>query len=163
MHVVGQLADIMLGKIVVPKYFDLGSPIVKVVINGTQIKNALIDLVAAINVMTKDVMQQLNITSLRSTPMVLQLADSSIVRPEGMVEDIVVTLNSWEYSVDFIILSPKATLGGYPIILGRPWLATADAYIGCRSGDMTISDGITTKTPALYSPAQPQLDQEQVV
>lgn len=28
---------------------------------------------------------------------------------------------------------------------------------------MTISDGITTKTLALYSPAQPQFDQEKVV
>lgn len=142
MHVVGQLADIMLGKTIVPNYSDLGSPIVKVVTNGTQIKNALIDLRAAINVMTKDVMRQLNITSLRSTLTVLQLADSSTIRLEGMVEDIVVTLDSWEYLADFIIISPKATLGGYPIILGRPWLATADAYIGCRSGDMTILDGI---------------------
>lgn len=58
-----------------------------------------------------------------------------------------------------MILSPKATLGGYPVILGRPWLATNDGYIGCRSGDMTIFDGNSTKTLALYSPAQLQLDQ----
>lgn len=93
-HVMGQLADIMLGKFTIPKYIDPGSHVVKVAINGTQIKNALIDLRVTINVMTKDVMQQLNITSLRSTPTVLQLADSSIVRPNGMVEDIVATLDS---------------------------------------------------------------------
>lgn len=80
-----------------------------------------------------------------------------------MVEDINVILYSWEYLADFMILSPKATLGVYPIILGRPWLATIDAYIGCRSGNMTISNGITTKTLTLYSLAQPQLDQEKVV
>lgn len=34
-HVMGQLADIMLGKVTIPKYFDLGSPIVGIVINGT--------------------------------------------------------------------------------------------------------------------------------
>lgn len=54
-------------------------------------------------------------------------------------------------------------MGGYPIILGRSWLAITDAYIGCRLGDMTISDGITTKTLALYSPTQPKLNQEQVI
>lgn len=80
-----------------------------------------------------------------------------------MIEDVVVILDSWEYPADFMILSPKATLGGYPVILGRPWLATTDAYIGCRSGDMTILDGNSTKTLALYSPAQPQLDQQQVI
>lgn len=105
--------------------------------------------------MTMDTMQQLNITNLRPTPTVLQIADSSTVRPDGMVEDIVVTLDSWEYPTDFMILSPKATLGGYPVILGRPWLATTDAYIGCQSGDMTISNGNSTKKLALYSPVQP--------
>lgn len=57
-------------------------------------------------------------------------------------------------------LSLKATLGGYPVILGRPWLAIANAYIGCWSGDMTILDGNSTKKLALYSHVQPQLDQE---
>ena len=33
-HVVGQLADIMLGKVITPKYSDPGSPIVNVSING---------------------------------------------------------------------------------------------------------------------------------
>lgn len=46
--------------------------------------------------------------------------------------------------------NPKATLGGYPIILERPHLATRNAYIGCRSGDMTISDGKNTRKLVLY-------------
>lgn len=74
------------------------------------------------------------------------------------MEDIIVTLDSWEHPVDFMILSPKATLGGYPIIFGRPWLATTDAYIGCRLGDMTISDGRNTKMFLLCPPAQPTQD-----
>eukprot|EP00253_Pinus_taeda_P019760 PITA_19760 len=40
-----------------------------------------------------------------------------------------------------MILTPKSNLGGHPLILGRPWLATANAFISCRSGDMYISDG----------------------
>lgn len=156
----GQLTDIMLGKVLIPKYSDPGSPIVKIVINGTQIKNALVDLGATINVMTKDIMQKLNITILKPTPTVLQLADSSTVQLDGMIEDVVVTLDSWEYPTYFMILSPKDTLGGYPVILGRPWLSTTDAFIGCRSGDTTISNGNSTKTLALHSPTQPQLDQE---
>ncbi|XP_057816972.1 uncharacterized protein LOC131030229 [Cryptomeria japonica] len=122
MHVMGQLTDIMLRKVLVPKCSDLGSPVVNIVINGNQIRNVLVDLGASINVM-------LGITSLRPTPIVLQLADSSIVRPDGMIEDVVVTLDSWEYPANFMILSSKATLGGYPMILGRPWIAMNDAYI----------------------------------
>ena len=33
-HVLGQLADIMLGKVVIPKYTDPGSPMVQINING---------------------------------------------------------------------------------------------------------------------------------
>jgi hypothetical protein len=59
-----------------------------------------------------------------------------------------------------MVLQPKANLGGYPLILGRPWLATADAYIGCRSGNMTISHGNSTKELTLYPPAKPSPDLE---
>ncbi|XP_059070728.1 uncharacterized protein LOC131860349 [Cryptomeria japonica] len=111
-HVIGQLANIMLGKVIIPKYSSPRSLVVRIDDNGIQVQNALIDLGAAINVMPKDVMQHLNITTLRPAPIVLQLANSSIVRPNG---------------------------------------------------DMTISDGMTTKKLALYPPTKPQLDLEQPV
>lgn len=163
MHVVGQLVNIMLGKVIFLKYSYPSSLVVGIVINGIQVQNALINLDVAINVMTKDIMQHLNITNLRPTPTILQLADSLTIKLDGMVEDLVVTLDSWEYLVDFMILSPKATLGGYPIILGRPWLAKKNAFIGCRSREMTILDGMTTESISLYLPAQPQLDLGQPV
>ena len=40
------------------------------------------------------------------------------------------------------------------MILGRPCLATTDAYIGCCSGDMYISHGDSRKTITLYRPAR---------
>lgn len=129
-HVLGQLADIMLGKFIVPKYSDLGSLIVGIIINGIQVKNALIDLGVAINVMKKDTIQHLQITNLRSTPIVMKLANSSTIKQYGMVEDLVITLDSWEYLTNFMILSPIAILRGYTIILGRPWLATWMSIIG---------------------------------
>ena len=75
-----------------------------------------------------------------------------------MIENIVVTLDSLKYPVDFMILSPKVNLFGYPVILGRPWLATADANISCRLGNMTISNGQATKQFDLYALAQPLPD-----
>lgn len=53
-----------------------------------------------------------------------------------------------------MILTPKSNLGGHPLILGKPWLATANAFISCRSGDMYISDGNSTKKFNLYPPAK---------
>jgi len=65
----------------------------------------LIDLGAAINVMTKDTMLKLNLQgSLRKTTIVLQLADHSTITPEGIMEDVMVSIDSWEYPIDFLVL-----------------------------------------------------------
>jgi hypothetical protein len=102
----------------------------------------LIDLGELINVMTKGTMIRLNFTKLlRNAPIVLQLIDRSIVNPEGVLEDVIVLIDSWEYPADFIVKKNKEKLNGYPLILGRPWLATIYAFIECKTRDMTIKIG----------------------
>ena len=64
-----------------------------------------------------------------------------------------VSMDSWEYLEDFFIINPKNQLDGHPLILGRPWLATIDAYIGYRTGSMTITRGNNVNNLALYPPA----------
>ena len=124
-YLVGKITDIMMGKLAIQKYVDLGCPIVKTHINGVEIPNTLIDLGAAINIMNKQTMEQLKLPNLLYTPTLLQLADRFVIKPDGVLEDISISLVSWEYPVDFMILTPKNNLGGHPLILGRPWLATA--------------------------------------
>jgi len=82
------------------------------------------------------------------------------VTPEGIVEDVIVSIDSWEYLADFLVLQPKAKLIGYPLILGRPWLATADAYISCQDGNMTIKNKHMSKQLTLYPPSQPLLEHD---
>jgi hypothetical protein len=86
----------MLGKIFMDKYMDPGSLVVKVNINNTSIVNTLEDLGAAINVMTKETMEKIQLPVLQPTPTVIQLEDRSTVKPEGMLEDIIVYVDSWE-------------------------------------------------------------------
>ena len=93
-RVLGQLSDLMLETIKVPKYSNPRSPVVTLAIQGVQVQNVLIDLGASINVMTKEVMAKLHIVGLRETPTVLQLADSSTIVPDGMLEDVTITLHS---------------------------------------------------------------------
>ena len=78
-----------------------------VTIHGIQVQNALVDLGASIDFMKKEALSRLHIIGLREKPTILQLVDSSPIKPDGMIEDAIVTLNSWEYPVDFFILSPK--------------------------------------------------------
>ena len=75
-------------------------------------------------------------------------------------KDVMVSIDSWEYPTDFLVLQPKAKLTGYPLILGRPWLGTVDAYISCQAGSMTIKNGHMSKQLVLYPPTQPILEDD---
>jgi hypothetical protein len=127
---------------------------VTITINNFSISKTLIDLGAAINVITLEKMRYLNLQNLRPTTTVLELVDRSKVVPEGILEDITVSLDSWDYPVDFLVLQPKSNIRGHPLILGRPWLATADAFISCRTGNMIISHGTERKQITLYPLSQ---------
>ena len=127
-----------------------------VIINNTTIDNTLIDLGSPINMMTTTILKVLQLGQfLRPTPSILELADHTMVRPIGVLDDIIVSVASWEYLVKFMVVESKDPSKGHPVILGRPWLATANAFIGCRDGEMTISNGLSTQRLILYPPAQP--------
>eukprot|EP00253_Pinus_taeda_P010407 PITA_10407 len=100
---------------------------------------------------------------IRETPTILELADRSTIKPEGVIEDLVISVESWNYRADFVMLQTKTKLGGHPLILGRPWLATTDAFISCRSGSTTISNGQETKQLTLYPHATPMINNDKSV
>lgn len=140
-HAMGKLSELMSAQPLLTKYNDRGNPTVIFYINDQPIANMLINLGAAINVMTNDLFTTLGLQGLRHTPTVLELTNRSRVKPKGVLEDIVITIASWRYPANFLILQPKSNLVGHPLILRRPWLDTMDAFIGCRSRSMVISDG----------------------
>jgi hypothetical protein len=59
-----------------------------------------------------------------------------------------------------VVLQPKTKLGGHPLILGRPWLATTNDFISYRSSSMTISNGYETKQLTLYPHATPLINND---
>ena len=148
----GRVVELMTRCVSVEKYTDPENPVVTVPIGNVLDSNILIDLGETINVMTKKTMDRLRLSHLRPTPTVLELANRSKIKPEGVLDDVIISLDSWEYPIDLIVFQPKNPVGGHPLILGRPWLATADAYIGCRFGDMYISHGDSRKKVTLYPP-----------
>ena len=79
----------------------------------------------------------------------------TMVKPVGVLDDIVESVASWEYPVDFMVVESKDPSKGNPTIFGRPWLATINAFIGCRDGEMTISNGLSTQRLILYPLSQP--------
>eukprot|EP00253_Pinus_taeda_P028703 PITA_28703 len=93
-QVVSNLSDLLSGKETPIKYEDLGNPIVTVQIYGQTLTNALVDLGAAINILTTSTCQKLGITSVEPTSTLSELADRSVVRPEGTLYDVMVSVDS---------------------------------------------------------------------
>ncbi|KAL5582797.1 hypothetical protein UlMin_015239 [Ulmus minor] len=123
-----------------PKYKDLECPIVACQIGNQACGQALLDLGASVNLMPYSVYLQLGLGEIKPTTVVLQLADRSVRKPRGIVEDVLVQIDKFYYPVDFLVLDTIAivnTESKIPLILGRPFLATANALINCRNGLMT--------------------------
>jgi hypothetical protein len=114
-----------------------------------------VDLGVAINILTTETCNILGITSYEPTSTLLELVDRSVVKLEGTLQDIEVLVDSWEYPDDFLVINPRSRLDGHLLILGRLWLATTDAYIGCHTGNMKIARGSAIKNLILYPPAKP--------
>ena len=67
--------------------------------------------------------------------------------PKGIVEDVLVKVDKFYYLVDFVVLDAEPIASGpnhVPIILGRPFLATANAIINCRNRVMQLTFGNMT-------------------
>ena len=114
----------------IAKYTNLGIPVVTVIVNNISIENTLINLGSSINMMTIAVLEFLYLGQfLQPTSSILELAHHTTVKPARVLDDIIVSMDSWEYPVEFMVIESKDTSKGHPIILGRPWLATANAFI----------------------------------
>ena len=123
------------------KMKDPGVPLISCVIGGITFDRALLDLRASMNLLPTWVYEKFRIGELKPTSVILQLADKSIKTLHGMIEDVLVKVHNCYFSVDFLILDikPSQKLNQNPIILGRPFLATANVNINCKTGDMDIS------------------------
>ena len=129
------------------KYKDPGSPTIPVNIGGNCIDKSLLDLGASVNLMSYSVYIQLGLGELKPTNITLSLADRSVKIPKGIVEDVLVKIDKFYYPVDFVVLDtePMASEPNHvPIILGRPFMATANAIINCRNGIMQLTFGNMT-------------------
>ena len=99
------------------------------------------------NLMPYSVYKQLGLGELQPANITLSLADRSVKIPKGIVEDVLVKIDKFYYPVDFVVLDTEPSPNEpnhVPIILGRPFLATANAIINCRNGVMQLTFGNMT-------------------
>ncbi|XP_071726719.1 uncharacterized protein [Rutidosis leptorrhynchoides] len=126
-----------------PKFKDSGTPLISVTMGNVNVKKALLDLEASINILPSNFVDRYELGTLKQTDILIQLAERSMRTPKGMLENVIVKVEDFYYSVDFIVMDIETNFRETQptIILGRPFLATIDALINFRTGVMDISFG----------------------
>jgi hypothetical protein len=88
--------------------------------------------------MPKVVYDHLNHHVLAPTAMCLQLADQSVRYPAGIAENIPVKIRNFLIPVDFVVLDMEVDTKT-PLILGRPFLSTANVSIDVGAGEIQLN------------------------
>ena len=120
-----------------PKKKDPGSFTISCSISSLDFHKVLIDLGVSVNLMPYSVFQKLGKDELKPTFVSLQLADRSLTYPLGILEDVTIKVDHFYLPADFIVLEMEEDKE-VPLILGRPFMATARTLIDMEAGTLTL-------------------------
>ena len=122
------------------KMKDPGSFTIPCVIGEFEFQKALCESGAIINLMPLSVAKKLSLGELTPTTVTLQMADRTMAKPKGVIEDVLVKVGEFVFPVDFIILDMEED-SLVPLLLGRPFLETRAALIDMQKGVITLRVG----------------------
>jgi len=129
------------GGLIVKLHGDPGVPIISCSIFDQSYERALCDLGSSINIMPKVIFEQWQYPALSQTRMVVQLADSIVRHPKGIVENIYIRVRNCFVLADFVVLNMDVDLG-LDLIIGRPVLSSVKARIDVGSGEVQFRIGV---------------------
>ncbi|KHN40172.1 hypothetical protein glysoja_041835, partial [Glycine soja] len=123
------------------KFKDLGSVTILCSIGNLSVGKTLIDLGASINLMSLSMCKRIGDLKIDPTRMTLQLADHSITRPFGVVEDVLVKVRHFTFLVDFVIMDIEED-EEIPLVLGQPFMLTTKCMVdmGNRNLELSVND-----------------------
>ena len=96
---------------------------------------ALCDVGASVSVMPKRMYDMLELKPFDQCSFCVRLVDSSVKKPLGRIDDVLIIVNDNYVPIDFIIMDIECELS-CPIILGHPFLRTVGAIIDMKEGNI---------------------------
>src|SRR3954453_14321806 len=117
----------------IPRKLEDGwDPTIKIKLNNFSY-NALCDVGASTSVMPKRIYDMLNLKPYDPCSFGIRFVDSSLKKPLGRIDDVLIIFNDNYVPVDFTIMDIECE-PSCPIILGRPFLRTVGAVIDMKEG-----------------------------
>ncbi|KAK4737224.1 hypothetical protein R3W88_000921 [Solanum pinnatisectum] len=122
-------------RLLVRKKENPGAFIIPCTIGLLHFAKVLCDLGASINLMPLCIYKKLDLGAPKLTAMQLLKADRTVKKPIGVLQDVLVKLESFIFSADFVILDSEVDFE-VSMILGRPFLATRRTLVDMDRGQM---------------------------
>ena len=116
------------------KLYDEREPTINIKIKDYEC-HALCDLGASVSMILKTLCDVIGLCEFDYCSLNLHLADSTIKKPMGRIDDVLIAANRNYVPVDFIVLDIDCN-PTCPIILGRPFLRTIGAIIDMKEGNI---------------------------
>ena len=123
------------------KMQDPSSFTIPCTIGNHEFGKALYDSGANINMMPFSIVRRLSFGELTPITMSLQMADRSMAKPKGILEDVFVKVGKFIFPVDFVVIDIEEDKK-IPLFPGRPFLATDAALIDVKKEELTLRVGI---------------------
>ncbi|XP_071917116.1 uncharacterized protein [Coffea arabica] len=123
-----------------PKLKDPGSFSIPCTIGNVDFSKTLCDLGASVSLIPLTVARQLGLYEFKRTNITLQLADRSIRYLLGVLENVLIKVQKFIIPVNFVVLDMEEDIS-MPIILGRPFLATAGTIIDVKNSKLKFQVG----------------------
>ena len=136
------VSSIMMNALPIKKR-DPRAPIVTSEIGGMSFTRSFLDTGVSINILPKVVFDRHHVGELQPFLVELCLADGSVRKPHGLVEDVIVRIEDCYFPEDFLVVNMKMTkeLSQAPIILGWPFPATVKAITDWGKGEVILKVG----------------------
>ncbi|XP_024013196.1 uncharacterized protein LOC112087517 [Eutrema salsugineum] len=115
------------------------------IIGPIKFSSCLYDLGASVSLIPFSISKKLGFTDYKPGRISLVLVDRSFRLPIGLLKDLPVKIGDFEDPTDFIVLEMDEDPVD-PLILGRPFLATAGAIIDVRGGKIELHLGSESLT-----------------
>ena len=90
--------------------------------------------------MPLSVVKRLMLGELTPIAMTLQMAYRTMAQLEGVLEDVLIKVGKFIFTVDFVVMNMEEDTQ-VPLLLGRPFLTTGATLIDVKMGELTLRVG----------------------
>ncbi|XP_042065459.1 uncharacterized protein LOC121808970 [Salvia splendens] len=136
-QVSAQCSHFLTGRIPL-KMEDPGSCHISCEVENRQFLSCLLDQGSGISLMAQKTADEIGLLKrIKLANVHLKLADQSIIKLRGIVEDVLVKVDKFILLVDFMILDMEEDKN-MPILFGRPFLAIGDVTLHARDNTVTF-------------------------